>query len=514
MFFEQYRVPRTAYPLTPTPSYPWSAGEVRVFPGPEHYVGDRLTVELVAYNLDELAQPLDVPLYLNDDLLSSEPFIARSPLRSDALVYRWVLNTNRLTPGQYRLTAYLPDTPQGDQQKIRIYINLLPRDERPEQEVDAAWIQRNTPSCCLLNLITNTAADRDLGYLTNAAEDAVAHIEGVLGRPVEDRPVPITIIDNVWGNGGYLLDEIVITYIDRDYVASDTPVLLRHEIAHWAMRSYATDYTPALLSEGVAVYLAGGHYKPEDIPARAAALAESGSDLPLVDLADTFWSVQHEAAYMEAAGFVTFLIETYGMDRFLDFYGASGSGSAPSAWLADALDSTYGVSLQGTERAYRIWLSDQPVTDAVREDVRLSMALMDTVRRYQDLYAEYQESLPDSADAIEAGRTAEFIREPHSIYNVTLETMLLAAQHALNTGDTARAAALIDAVSATLSDSDFSRDLVADYLDIAEAVASRGMEAQEITINGDTATIVAADPPPVLHTLTAAFDSGGWHLTN
>jgi len=505
-------LPSPTIPLTPTPDYPWSAGDVRVFPGPDHYVGDDLTIEIAAYNLDQLSEPIEVPLYLNDDLLSDEPFIARSPLRADTLVYRWVWDTSQLEPGQYRLTAYLPDTPQGDEQKIRIYINLGPEDKRPEQEEGAVWVQRNTPSCCLLNVITNTAAYRDLDHVSVTTEDAVAHIEEMLGSPVEDRPIPITMIDNVWGNGGYLKDEIVTTYIDRAYVSPDTSILLRHEIAHWAMRAYSGNNTPALLSEGIAVYLAGGHYKPEDIPVRAAVLAEMGIDLPLDELADTFWSVQHEAAYIEAGGFVTFLINTYGIDRFLRLYGVESRGNTPSAWLDDALNQTYGLSIQRVDRAYHLWLDSQTVTDADREDVRLSMALMDTTRRYQDLYAEYQESLPTAAEAIEAGQTAEFMREPRTPYNITLETMLLAAHRALSAGDTSRATALIEAVSATLSDTDFSRELVADYLAIVEAVDAEGMEAQEIVINGDTATVTAAGPVPELHSLSAAYGDDGWEI--
>jgi hypothetical protein len=496
--------------FTPTPAYAWLAGEVRVFPGPLHYAGDLLTIEVTVENIWLLPDERRATLLLGDVILSAEPEVAYSPLREDALVFRWVWDTTEQV-GTHRLVVRLPAGPQSPEQEIDFAVQVLPADQRPRQERRARWTQRNVPGCCTLNVITNTAAHRDLDLIASQAAEALAEVEARLGFPIAEKPVPITLIDNIWGNGGYAGSEIVISYVDRSYVMPDLPTTLRHELVHWAMRSQPGS-PPAILSEGLAVTIAGGHYHPEPVPQRAAALLALERYIPLWELADTFWAQQHEVAYLEAAGLVTYLIETYGLPAFLDLYTAEIDRPGGDAiWLDAALNAIYGMRLDEVEREYRVWLGAQDPGDQV-DDLRLTIALFDTVRRYQAYYAAYQESLPPVAEALEGGHVAEFVREPVSAENIALESLLVSAQRALSAGQAAQAAALISAVSGTLDDGDFTRDLVADYLDIVRAARGAGFEVQEIEIEDQQAVVTVTHTLPDLRTRMFVFDGERWQI--
>lgn len=501
--------PTTAPTFTPTPAYAWLAGEVRVFPGPLHYAGDLLTVEVTVENIWLLPDERRAALLLDNVLLSAEPEVAYSPLREDALVFRWAWDTTDQV-GTHRLVVRLPAGPQSPEQEIDFAVQVLPADQRPRQERRARWMQRSVPGCCTLNVITNTAAHRDLDLIARQAAEALAEVEARLGFPIAEKPVPITLIDNIWGNGGYAGGEIVISYVDRSYVTPDLPSTLRHELVHWAMRSQPGS-PPAILSEGLAVTIAGGHYRPEPIPQRAAALLALERYVPLRELADTFWAQQHEVAYLEAAGLVSYLIETYGLPAFLDLYNAQVDGPTEAQQLDAALNAIYGLRLDGVEREYRAWLQALDPGDQV-DDLRLTIALFDTVRRYQAYYAAYQESLPPVAEALEGGHVAEFVREPVSVENIGLEALLVSAQRALSAGQYAQAGALIDAVSGTLDDGDFTRDLVADYLEIVRAARGVGFEVQEIEIEDQQAVVTVTHTLPDLRTRTFVFDGESWQI--
>lgn len=500
----------TPTPLpTPTPPYPWLDGEVRVYPGPLHYAGDRLTIEVVVQNIDRLPSDQHAVLSVDEQPLPVVPTVAHSPLRDDVLVFRWAWDTTDQA-GRHRLRVTLPLNLRGEALALDFAVQILPADQRPRQERNARWMQERVPGCCVLNTISGTAAHRDVDLIARQVQEAVADVEARLGFRIADKPVPITLIDNVWGNGGYAADEIVVSYVDRSYVVPDLATTLRHELTHWAMRSRGGN-APAILSEGLAVVVAGGHYRPALLAERAAALLDLGWYIPLADLADNFWQHQHEIAYLEAAGVVDYLIQTYGMRAFLEMYTTEQSDLAGAAWLDAALQDAYGLTLDEVEARYRTWLGTHPA-GIQREDVRLTVYLYDTIRRYQDLYAPYQESLPSAEEARAAGQVAEFMREPTEAENIALETMLIAAQRALAGGQYAQAEALVGAVNATLDDGNFTRELVSDYLGIVRAVGDAGYEAQQIQIADQQAIVVAIRDWPQLETLTLTFDGKVWQI--
>ncbi len=499
---------------SPTPTYTWFTGEVRVFPGPRHYDGDLLSVEVAISNPGEVPANPSATLSVDNTPVDVKPFVAYSPLRSDVLVFRWAWDSTG-QGGAHQFAVHLDPINGAPAQDVAFRVAILPAKERPKQEKDARWVSRPV-GCCVLNYVTNTAADRDIDTIAAEARQAAADVQSTLHVSMGSEQMPVTLLANMWGNGGYTSTEVVVSYLDRAYTTPNFSVLLRHEMTHWAMRNRLSPGTPALLSEGLAVYVAGGHYKIDPIPERAAALLALGDYVPLATMADDFWSQQHEIAYVESAGLVSYLIETYGLDTFLKLYTSEGlQGPGGSAWFDEALRRATGRGLEHTEADYKAWLASKDPGDQV-QDLQLTIDLYNTIRRYEDVYAPYQESLPSSAEARSAGQVAEFMRGPTEVYNVALEAMFVSVQHALLARQYPRAQALLAAVNATLADGNFTRDIVATYIDIITTLSDSGYEAQTVDIQGEQAVVTAIRRSdwPLLRTLTLTFDGTNWVLSN
>lgn len=494
---------------TPTPSYPWTTGEIRVYPGPLHYAGDVLTFEIGLENMRQLAGDASITLSIDNAAPRSVAWeLAYSPLRANVLVLRWAWDTGTLT-GLHQITVSIPNEVNTAPEILTTHVNILPASSRPVQERNARWRTLRT-GCCLLSYLTGTAAARDILSIARQTDEDIAAIEKRAGFPVSGKPVPITLIDNVWGNGAYASAELVLTYVDRSYIDLDLNSVTRHEVAHWLMRPLEHE-TPTLLQEGVAVYLAGGHYKTEPIAERASALIASDLYIPLGDLTDNFRSHQHESAYIEAAGLVAYLTETYGWDQFLALYSAKDIGLTDSAWLNIAMQNTFGKSLRQIEQGYRTWLRAHPPGNQV-DDLKLTIGVFDAIRQYQDLYAPYQESLPTAQKAIDAGSTAEFIREPTTPENIALEAMLIEVERALRENRYADGEDLLSAVNAALDTGDFTQPPTLDFYQIARLVADQGYEAQQISIADTQATVRAIKRWPHIDVLNLIHTPDGWQI--
>ncbi|MBN1310011.1 MAG: hypothetical protein JXB30_01240 [Anaerolineae bacterium] len=497
----------TLFP-TATPRTPWLTGDIHVYPGPLHYAGDIVSVEVVVENIGKLEEGPAATLAIDAQApLQVEPFAAYSPLRQDVLVFRWVWDTTDQA-GLHELIVTVP-TEQEQPQQLISHVEILPRSERPSQERIADWAERIIP-CCRLDYITQTAAGRDINILAGEITSSIAAVEEKLGFPVSGKPIPITLIDNIWGHGAFVRNDVVISYVDRDYVGLDIDNIIRHEGTHYAMRPLQHQ-TPIILVEGVAVYAAEGHYKPEPIPERAAALLALDAYIPLADLATDFYSHQHEIAYLEAAGLVSYLIETYDWNTFLTLYSTTELETQEAEWLDQALELTYGKGLNEIEAEYKAWLGQQNPGEQV-EDLRLTVELFSTVRRYQAAYAPYQEALPAADEATERDLIAEFVREPTAPENIALEAMLAQAGHHLRQGNYTSCEAVLQAINQVLDDHNFAAVPVSDYLSIARAAASEGYEAQHIDILGNQATVQAIRIWPKLEVLAFFHDGTEWRL--
>lgn len=501
-------VPTSTPAPSPTPDSAWLPGEVRVYPGPLHYAGDILSFEVPVENPGDLPDPSHAELYLNGNRLEiEEPYMAYSPLRDAAVIFRWAWDTTAQT-GLHEMRVVIPA--QGDQRlEQTVYVEVLPNSQRPTAEEGAEWETVHT-ECCRLDYVTNTAADRDIETIAQRAEDSVSAVEGKFGFEIDD-VFPIILLDNVWGNGAYASSEIVLSYVDRPYVSLDLDSVIRHEATHYAAREIGTE-APVIFVEGLAVYISGGHYKPEPIPARAAALLELDLYIPLEDLAANFRDHQHEIAYIEAAGLVAFLEEQYGWDRFVELYGIEDlDASSDAEWLDQAFTQVYDLGISEIEASFLDWLRQQDAASQV-EDLRLTIALFDTIRRYQDLYAPYQEDLPSLDAAQDRGITAEFVREPNTPENIALETLLVTTREAVEEGRTFTAEELLGVINATLDDGDFTRAPLGDYVAIAQTLAAAGYEAQQIDLDRDRAQAAAIRDWPLLEIVTLQRLESGWQM--
>ncbi len=498
----------TAPPLpTATPEQPWLTGEIRLFPGPLHYEGDILSVEVVIHNLDDLPGDHITKLTIDDEWAAVRiPEPVYHPLLDDFLLFRDVWDTSG-EAGLHELTVEIPSDEEGQNQTLTALVEILPADQRPAHELETNWEQHDT-ACCIIYTLSGTAASRDIDRINLLVQKAVARVERALWSTTE-QPYQIMMIDNIWGNGGYSSsDGIVISYVDRNYIYLDLETVLAHEVAHFT--TSPTQGAPLILREGLAVYAAGGHYGQDPIPERAAALLEIDRYVPLAELADHFQAYQHEAAYAEAAGLTYYLIETYGLTRFLQLYNLTGLDSSGAKWLDMALKQTYNLTLDRAEEKFINWLQDQPPGMQV-EDLMTTIVYYETMRRYQAFYAPYG-TLPNIQSALNNNQAALYMREPTEAENLALETLLMAAYQELYTGYYDEAQQKLDAINLVLDTGDFTHSPVKDYLAITNTLLTQGYEVQQIRLTDNGATVQAIRDWPELNTLTLTQTETGWQI--
>jgi len=504
-------LPATAAPPTPTPAHPWATGDIHLYPGPRHYAGDILSIELRVENFEPgLAR--GVRLFVDGiELPTTEGFAFTSPWEESFLVLPEVWDTTG-DPGIHTVHIELPPGSDGIQpDPLVVSIEVLPADQKPAQELAARWEQRDLP-CCTLFYLTETAAARDIDKITPLVEQAFNDVERRLGLRITNRPIPITLIDVVWGHGGLATGNsgIVLSYVDRAYISQDLPVTLRHEIAHWAAFQVTQNY-PTILSEGLATYVAGGHFKPEPLPARAAALVALNRYLPLGALADDFRGYQHEAAYLEAGALVYYLINTHGLNSFLAMIGREQAG-AGAEWLDAAFQQQYGLTLAMVERDFRAWLAEQDAATQL-DDLRVTLALYPVLRRYQDLYAPFEMALPLAEDPYASSLISSYIREPTDPENAAMEAMLFDAQRALRAQKYDSAEEFIGTLESALRSGDFTLEPLRSYLGAAYALRANGYEMIDVTFEGDQAAAHATRQPPQIELVTLMRQPDGtWQV--
>jgi hypothetical protein len=318
------------------------------------------------------------------------------------------------------------------------------------------------------------------------------------------------------GQGGFASEGIYVTYLDRNAADIDLRTVFAHEVVHVLDRQFADKRLP-VMSEGLAVYAAGGHYWPEDLDARAAALLALGRYVPLADLARDFFSYQHEISYLEGGALIQYLVDTYGWEQFKTFYGSFQTSEAGNQELDRALQEHYGQGLAETEAAWLDHLRAQAPLPGQVDDLRLTLEHFDVMREYQqrrDPSAYFLTAwLPDGRQARERGITADFLRGPASPDDVALEALLASAGRARRAGDYAAAERLLAAVRAALAAEDLGADPVAsDYEQIVKTLALQGYTAQAITVTGNMATAIAIRDWPGPKTLTLRRGASGWQL--
>lgn len=479
-FANQASAPATAAPGGSDAFQLIPVGNVRAYPGPVHYAGDLLTFEVLTEgSFDERNE---VTLQLDND----EPFTVMGNWNFfNALLLPSALDTTGLT-GEHTLTLTTPDGQLNETYEFEV----LPTEAWPAQELDASWQMQET-ACCSLHYVSNTAAARDIDFIAENFEQAAAEFAEITGEEI-DTKLDVYIMDRMWGNGGFGGNgELVISYTDRYYGptlgAEGLQTLARHEFTHAVgVGSGAGGYGVDFNSEGLAVFIAGGHYKPEPLAQRGAALYDLGYYEP----GSQFFQ-QHELAYLYPATMLTYIVETYGMDTLWKFLVPEVEVAAEEFIpLESAIEFSMGISRQEFDADFGAWLEAQDPGEQL-DDLRLTIRLQDLRRQYQDTYSPPPLFfLGSAADAVtRPEHLTAVLREARAPENVAIELLIANAQKAIIAGAYAESETLIASLEAVLTTQRFDDPLAHEYYAITFALAEAGYEAQALNIQGGTASV-------------------------
>lgn len=512
--------------VTPPPSdLSITAEDVFVYPVPAIYAGDRVTFQILAHVPETVASDsVTVHILVNDTELSSGTLGWRN-LAGDAVgLFEWVWDTSEQV-GTHTVEVVLDrnDTIQvGDEDPHNNAAELTVLVQDPEQlprsEAAATWVSAES-NCCLIYTVSGTAAYRDLSDLIPAIEAAFRQASEKLTEPI-NRKYEVYLIDRVIGQGGYAGSSMVVSYLDRQYASQGLYEVLVHEAVHLLDRQFAPQRI-TFLAEGLAVWASGGHYKQEDLDQRSAALVQIGRYVPLPRLIDDFYPVQHEIGYLQAAGFVKYLIDKYGWTQFRAFYSDVTYDDADtlSAAVDQNMQTYFGITLAEIESEWLAYLDSLPYDETAVVDLQTTIRYYDTMRRYQRQYdptAYFLTAwLPYPQDLQKSGNPADLTRHPETEINVTLEVMLQAADTAVRTGNYTQANVILDSIERVLdNDGVFLDPLSTSYLNVVRTAAAQGYEVHKVTLNGDHARVQATTMNSVnLTELTLVLRDREWILS-
>lgn len=514
-------------PPSPSPTLTPSITPFTVYYHPDDvlYVGDQVSFEVVSPNgIDVNGSTLQVQVGPpNGPHLGSAKFAPWGIQGRSEAALIWAWDTTTLTSGVY--TVEYTVEPQGytwtDQ------VTLLPKDDMPLKQADAQWSETQT-HCCAVFYITETAAQRDLSALSTMidaqAKDAIDKMDATFSEPIT-----ITLLPRLLGNGGFTSNEISVSYLDRNYASNDWAMVVHHEMIHAIDAHLGGDFRPTIFVEGLAVYLTGGHYKPEPLMRRAAALLDGYLNwyIPLEPLADDFYASQHEIGYLEGASLIEYMIKTYGEPAFMAFYRDihNKSGESQSASIDAALKAHFSISFAQLEQDFIAALQAEPDTSSWVDDVRLTVTYYETMRRYQQMLdpsAYFRTAwLLDNTAMRQRGIVADYLRHPHTPTNLALETLLITAGQQMSANDYDSAAqtleqinSVLDSINNTANDPFTVSSLTADYFSISTILQEQGYEVQNINvIENDARTVVTTSTGPQLIPLNLMLRNGEWSIS-
>lgn len=500
--------------------------DVHLYPVPHIYAGDRITFQVIPYVPENVpVENVTIHIIVDGQEAVSGQLGWGSLNSQPQAILEWGWQTGE-EAGEHSVTIILDREDliqQGDENpdnnSVTFSVPVLSAASRPPSERNATWVTTET-NCCRIHVVSGTAAYRDLPDLAALVEEAVAEAAKQLDETPEQK-IDIFLIDRVLGQGGYAGNAMVLSYLDRIYTGEGLYETLVHESIHVIDRQFAPQRI-SILAEGTAVWATGGHYKPEDLHQRSAALIRIGEYIPLTALADDFYPVQHEIGYLEAGGFVKYLVETYGWTQYRSFYSSiSLEGVAsPSAALDRGLQTHYGKTLPAMEAEWLNFLSQVELNEAAIQDLAASIRFFNVMRQYQTQYdptAHFLTAwLPNPEDVMQRGNPADLTSHPSGEINITLETMLYAADTAIRAANYDRANIILDSVTRVLeNDGIFLDPLATSYLNIVRTTTEMGYEPQQIQLNGSRAEILATKSSSInLDTFKMVLQGQNWVLTN
>ena len=488
---------------TPTPL----VFDVRMHPDGGLFVGDQVSFEVIAPPDMDLS---DTVLQISDgsESLLEAPF---APFgiggRNQATLY-WGWDTTDFEAGIKPLAFSIQ--PLGYTWTHTVTLGSAANIPPPEPV--AKWATDES-DCCVFYYVTETAASREITTTLATADDLADHAINMLEIDFTE-PLIVTLMPRVLGQGGFASSEMYISFLDRNYVGNDFEMVLHHEMVHILDYRLGGEMRPTILIEGLAVYLSGGHYKPEDLIPRSAALLHPseredglglGWYLPLRPLVDDFYNSQHEIGYMQAGALVEFMVDTWGWAAYSTFYRdilPIENGSQSDAMDA-ALQTHFGLTLDELEENFLTVLRQKEITLAEIEDVRLTVEFFDTMRRYQQTLnssAYFLTAwLPNGPLMRERGIVADLVRRPSGVENLALETLLVSANQALRANDHARANESIAAVNTALdaieAGDTFPFDgnaLAKAHYEIAALLLEAGFQVEQVDVADGMAQAIAS----------------------
>ncbi len=321
-----------------------------------------------------------------------------------------------------------------------------PNPQPPTPDTVAAW-QHATTAHFTFYYLPGTQAATDIELIKTTGEQAVTDAAVTL-EVSPTAQVQVYLVNRVFWQGGasYTGNVLLLSYPDpsRDYIVSDLVTVFRHEVTHALVEQMLGSATNkgGLLGEGVAVWVAGGHYHKEALDVLASTLVTEDSDLyiPLTTLQTAFYDQQHEIAYLEGAALTQYLIEHYGLDKFKRLLAAP---TAPTP--------IYGESWASLEREWRAVLAVTPRTAADVQAVRLRVRYYDAVRHYEETRDHDARLLPDQPPSQwDASLIAAFTHPTTDPANIALERELVTAGRALWNHDLATTVQILDQVDVAL----------------------------------------------------------------
>ena len=395
------------------------------FPEAPYHVGDLISVR-VTYNGSKEIHEKEIQVSLADqpDVVLGSTVFSRYTNQAELF---WILDTSTFQPGFIRFDFHVKEMDLSWQKGV----NLLPQpDDRKTK-----WTSHET-NCCTIYTMTGSDAERDIIEIQNTLERTVDevltqfHPQGVPDQnPLVDG-IKLVLIPAVVGHGGFASNMAVVTYSDRNWANDSFEMISHHEIVHVLDRKLNNEGPrPSLLSEGIAVYLSGGHYHLGDPLLRAAALLEMGYYIPLTDLADNFYQAQHEVAYMEGAALVAYLAERWGWADYLQFYFNLEEADSDLAIISQALEAREGITLSQLEKKFVAYLQTLSPTEQVFADVHLTIETYNMIRRYQQSLipsAHFQTAWwPSVNQMFEQGITGDYKTREKSPLNVIIENKFI-----------------------------------------------------------------------------------------
>jgi hypothetical protein len=476
------------------------SSDILIHPDGAIYSGDIVSIEAIVHDGAKMnLRGFAVELYIDSKLITRERASGHGIGQRLEASFEWAWRTTGLG-GAHTIQIVIDSDDKikiGDEDPTNntasLTVNVQPRSDLPFNELNAKWI-RSESECCIFNYIANSPAARDIESIKTRTGDSVAFVESRLGRKRSTKLV-FNFIDRVLGHGGFAGDTMTITYMDRDYPAGSFSNVVRHETAHILGRALGKE-RPTIIEEGFATYITGGHFKPEPFAPRVAGLVALDRYIPLAQLADNFYPSQHEIGYLESAGLIEYLVNTYGWEKFVTLLGAFQQTRNESTMLDAGLRFTYSKKLSEIESDYLAYLRTQTDPRWTR-DIENTIRYYDTVRLYQkkfDPSAYYLSAwIPDIDRAVRDGITADYQRHPRAPRHIAIETMLIEADRGIDSGDYDLAERILNALTKVLAaDGDLTVDsLSADYLEIVKQILASGYEPQRITLKDNAAIIIA-----------------------